>query len=241
MDKKKKFRKDGFFVEEVPENSLKSKILSVLDEIRQENIREGFTLEHKEQYNRRDLMPSVYDYDDIFIEWLVENGFDRLMKEVAGDDVELIHIAVVNSLPPGYMTAWHSDSNDETIHKIIYYPSLDRKPYVRMEVLRGRIKSKGRLQYNKFIAKMEPKVYGSRKEQILSTNDKCIFVNTQVMHRAMPVAEEPDAIRILYSFRKRFQNDQEIVDYLKYTNASPDKIKGCIDKFRKISERNYMK
>jgi hypothetical protein len=238
MDKKKKFRNDGFFVEEVPDNPVKTRLLNTLNEIRQENIRDGFTLEHKEQYNRKDLMPSVYDYDHVFIEWLIENDFDRLMKKVAGDDVELIHIAVVNSLPPGYMTTWHSDSYVEPIHKIIYYPSLDRTPSLRMEVLRGRIKGTGRLQYNKFIAKMEPRLYGSRKVEVKSTNDRCLFVNTQVMHRAMPVTDEPDAIRILFSFRKRFKSDQEINDYLKYTNASPEMIKGCVEKFRKISERN---
>src|SRR5688572_4165860 len=67
-----------------------------------------------------------HNYDSVLLDVLFENDLPRLMQRIVGENATLYHIHAITSLPPGYMTSWHSDRyTGRTVHKLLYYPCLD--------------------------------------------------------------------------------------------------------------------
>lgn len=225
------YRKNGVYPVHLKPDSDLGKLLVNL---RSGKIPEGYHWYDQSELNRQDIMPNSYSVDESVFGFLAENNVKSLIRDLLGDSYTLVNVGIVKSLPPGYMSSWHSDNYEKPIHKLIFYPSFGETGHPRFQYLRGRVKGNKRWQYNKVIAKMEPVLFKHRMNTVYSSDDKAAFVNTQIMHRAMPTSEDKGAIRILYSFREPFENDDEIKRYLLSAKGTVDEIKNIMDKWDSI-------
>jgi hypothetical protein len=222
MKSKKMYQNDGVISVNIKPSSDLSEMLMRLSS---GNTPKGYYWQDKSEFNRQDIMPNSYSVDESVFNFLAENNIKSLIEQLLGDNYTLVNVGIVKSLPPGYMSGWHSDNYDKPIHKLIFYPSFNETGHPRFQYLKGRIKGNSRLKYNKVIAKIEPMIFRKYMNTVYSSDYEAAFVNTQIMHRAMPTSEEKGAIRILYSFRERFDNDTEISEYLASAKGTVDEIK----------------
>jgi hypothetical protein len=221
-DRTAAYQKRGYLASMFGATRTRQKFLDTLCEIRDGRIRDGFYFKDRPVSFRRDFLPSAYEYSDVFLDILAENGIPELVNRAAGVELNLVNIAIVDSRPPGYFTSWHSDNFEKPIHKLIFYPRWSEVPRNRLQILEGHIRPVTgspldigyRWRSNRYFNAIEPKLFFPRIRSIYSSDDYFVFVNTQTLHRAYDVADASGALRILYSFRERFQSHDEKLRYV---------------------------
>jgi len=152
-----------------------------------------------------------HKYDPILLDILFENGVPEVMREVAGPSATLCYINAVTSLPPGYMTDWHSDGHARMVHKLLYYPTLGGRVDPCLEIIPGHIKphwfSRSRILSNRYSAWLESTIFA--KQRVDSSNEAFVLLNTWTTHRAFPVRNPTGVFRLIYSFIEWFEDEQE--------------------------------
>ena len=140
---------NGYIKSKFDKNQTLDKLLSTLSECyRGENLKEGF--EFKTKYpNTFDLRPTVYEYDDVFMDILIDNQIDQLLYKATQKDLCLTHIQLRRALQGHSYMDWHRDTyfNNEKLigplppsYKIIFYPLHGREPEPKLKILKGSAK-----------------------------------------------------------------------------------------------------
>ncbi len=110
-----------------------SKILPILKDLWQGKIKDGFSWE--QSLNSYTLRPTVYDYDEAFIDFVTDGKMPYLLDEITCRNLTLAHIQVVKTDPGRSYQDWHRDTyqfGDNPVvgamppaHKIIFYPEFE--------------------------------------------------------------------------------------------------------------------
>ena len=230
--------KSGYLTGSFVDTLTRHELVETLKNIQEEKFKDGFSFKRTDSSFRKDLRPNAYEYSDVFLKILAENNIPSLVRRTIGSDACLINIAVVDSIPPGYFTSWHSDNFEKPVHKLIFYPSFGQPKQKRLEILQGHIRPTSRysrrLLDNEYVRTWEPVVFKRKIASVFSSDSAFVYLNTQVLHRAFEVSDACGALRLLFSFRTRFLNSQEKRTYLELSDTTIEDIDALMAKFDRI-------
>jgi hypothetical protein len=175
------------------------------------HIKEGFSLDKKYD-SSLDLKPNVHSYADVFTEVIVKNNIHEEIRKATGIDLHLAHIQlrIAYPSPKGAYISWHRDThlykkgkvtgNIPPAYKLNYYPVLDQKVTDQLGVIP---------QSHNFIfnSKFMDMAYARLAKQlnIKSSNEKFVFFNTALLHKAMNTNIQTGSARLIYSFVRKDQ------------------------------------
>jgi hypothetical protein len=211
MEDYSKFYFNGFEEVQLDSNEINIQLIKQLEEIDQaKNLKEKFFWESKYQ-NTLDLRPNVYNYDNVFVEFIKHNGLLEKVRNISQRDLVPYHVQIRKSNPgPSYMD-WHRDvyttESGKTSGmapsgiKIIVYPKCNRKSEPRLEILKGshicHLKHQG---YD--LSLINSGILD--KITIMSNNNSCLIFDIASLHRVVPDTND-SSIRLIYSFIARQQ------------------------------------
>ena len=181
------------------------KYRSVLREIYDERLKEGFFFEDK-YHATKDLRPKACEYDDSIVDVLVDSGIHQKMIDLFGYEMYLCHAQIrisSNQQEFSYMP-WHRDTYiyedgkvvgpTPPMKKIIYYPKFDDVDNTCLLLALGshlktkHIKSEDIQQLNHLPI-----------TNIKNSTDQFVIFNTECLHHAVP-PESKKQLRVIYSF-----------------------------------------
>jgi hypothetical protein len=202
------YSRDGVIVVKMWGTATTARLNRVCHEIYQGRPKNNALTRYR--YDSRLLSIDLDDeYDAVLFDALFENGIAQFMWEQFSAILYGIEAGI--SLPPGYVTFWHTDKHVRLVHRVLYFPSFDERPAPRLNVMLGHIKplwvSTSRLLSNRYTLAVEKAV--AKRQTLWSSNDDLVLLNTECVHRAEPVARLPGAFRLLYSFTKIFTDREE--------------------------------
>jgi hypothetical protein len=208
MLKSEKYFFDGYNLDSFKSGELHRRLVNTTSNIFKGQIREGFYLKEKYPYSK-DLRPSVYEYDESFVDILFENNIPTKFREILGYDLYLAHIQyrVVHSRN-SYMQ-WHRDThfydgklggNAPPVHKIIYYPSVNNVDEPCLQVAKG---SQLRMFNNEH--QDISQLHHNEINTINSSNENYVFFNTSMLHHPIVPKVGSGNVRVVYSFCCEFQ------------------------------------
>jgi hypothetical protein len=211
QDEIRRYKRDGFIVKQCARTATLERLNALCRDIFEGRIKNGYTPVVHYEGMASDLVLD-HNYDPVLLDVLFENDLHGFMQAIVGENATLYHINAITSLPPGYMSEWHSDGYlVRRIHKMFYYPSFDGGPDPCLQVMPGHIKvsaiARNRLFTNKYTRQLEAAV--SKKVTVTSANDSFAILHTETMHRAMPLTKPAGIFRLLYIFTDWFKNDEE--------------------------------
>jgi len=194
---------DGFFYQKIKQGEQHKEILSLLQKIGSGDVKDGFSLEEK--YARsKDLRPNVYSYDPVFIDFLDEQNVRETVRELTGQDLDLVHIQLRHSFPGKSYMIWHRDTslyggrrvgNIPPAHKMIFYPSLGSAPVKKLSVIP---KSHRFMPSSRIVDQIYARI--SKKKTINSSDNHLLFFNTSILHNVENEVSPKGSIRVIYSF-----------------------------------------
>lgn len=210
------------FSEEVSAN-----VNSLIAQIISGNVKEGFSLVSK-YHGTADLRPSVVDYDDEFLSFVLRSGAYSALKKVTGQDLFLYHVqlritSTYSNLnqKESYMD-WHRDAYFKegkkigffpAAHKIIYYPNFE-KDEDALRIIPGSHKADlhADQSYKNFhLNDFDKYLIQNIKEEVVQySNSQVVIFNTAALHAAA-VNQEFNRPRLIYSFltRDQVENSEE--------------------------------
>ena len=210
---------DGFFEGKFQDTDMFKSLKKSLNDICEENLSEGFTLEKKYQ-GTKDLRPNAFEYSASFIDILIENNIHNLIYDLVGKRLTLAHLQVRTSSAEQSYMPWHRDSyatGEEYVgpippaHKLIFYLNTGT-PRPKLEMAAGshicRFKNQdtfilpGCSNFDREILNvLEKKTYHS-------SDDTFLIFNTGMLHSVIPDLPDEKSVRIIYSFieREQFSN-----------------------------------
>ena len=177
--------------------------------------RDGFRWESKYP-NTFDLRPNAHAYHPNVMDVLFTSGVPELLSHVVGADMVMFHVQVRRSLRgPSYMD-WHRDTyvhgakavgNLPPVHKLIWYPTLGLRSTPKLKLSVG----------------SHRRTFGSQREDIdglkdlpyaeyASSDDQFVLFDTSMMHGVVPDVDDLGSIRIIYSFIRRVQYEDDLSD-----------------------------
>lgn len=176
-------------------------------------IRDGFSWEQK-MPNVFHLRPNVYDYSDVFLQFLWRNQINEKLTQLTGKRLHLCHAQVVVQTPGPPHQDWHRDAyqyaSDPIVGafpaavKVNFYPRFD-KPEPRLKFVRG----SHRCMAND--ARFDAMLIGKYENEVLeSSNDRALIFDSSMLHAVVPDQDPKGSIRVMYSFameheyKKRF-------------------------------------
>lgn len=193
-------------------------ILRDLLENRQNNpLPEKFSWEQK-MPNVFHLRPNVYEYNDVFLDFLFDNDIDVALENLTGKRLHLCHAQVVIQTPGPPHQDWHRDSYQygsdpfvgafPAVVKVNFYPQFG-SPEPRLKFIRGSHKCTANDPRfdNMLINKYE-------NEVLQSSNDQVLMFESSMLHGVIPDTDPLGSIRVMYSFSmeheytKRFANKE---------------------------------
>lgn len=185
-----------------------------LKEIRDGNLKEGFSLNQKYS-STLDLRPNVIDYSKDFLGVLRKNDIKNLIRSRTLRDLTLYHVQVRTAEATFSYMDWHRDTYFDGERrvgmtppglKIIYYPTFIEEPEARLLVAEGshRTMIDNRAEDVKLI-NMLP------RRQILAKNDQALLFDTSMLHAVVPDKPGQNSIRVIYSFvaKEQLPTDSE--------------------------------
>lgn len=199
----------GFLQKEFVLNENLKKVQQIISDLGRGQLKPGYFLEEKYQLSK-DLRPTVLDYDDAFINLLIDNDISKLWKDLIGTVLALSHIQLRISFPGRSYMDWHRDTykyanvfvgNVPPVHKIIYYPPAETNMFFpRLKV----IPSSHRLQIDhKYLDLLQTKL---RKSAVIEdSHTKFLMFNTSLLHAVVPEKLPRGSWRLIYSFCQDFQ------------------------------------
>tara|TARA_R110002110_G_scaffold137526_2_gene322679 strand:+ start:1535 stop:2242 length:708 start_codon:yes stop_codon:yes gene_type:complete len=188
-----------------------SRLLHILGECFHGNLRHGF--EFKSKYpNTFDLRPIVYEYDDVFIDILIDNEIPELIYSATQKDLCLTHIQLRKAMKGHSYMDWHRDTyyNGAEIigplppsYKIIFYPTHNRSPELRLKILKGSSKcmNLGHMRIN-----LDQELLNLMSIDVIESSDQgFILFDTSSLHGAFTETHDNGSFRLIYTFTPREQ------------------------------------
>jgi hypothetical protein len=207
MDKTQ-YHLKGFHIGKFAQNEDLKRLLSSIQDIHSGNIKTGFSLVNKYK-NSEDLKPEVATYDDSFVNILFSSDIPKLLKEITGLDLYLAHIQLRISYRGRSYMIWHRDThvyggnivgNIPPVHKIIFYPTVDGVPELKLKVSGG---SHRKVFGNKVFDFLQ--LLFSKKTTIKSSDTDFLLFNTELFHHVVPERNPKGSFRLIYSFAQKEQ------------------------------------
>tara|TARA_R110002020_G_scaffold180803_2_gene375454 strand:+ start:338 stop:1072 length:735 start_codon:yes stop_codon:yes gene_type:complete len=184
------------------------KFMKCLEDISENNLKKGFTLEEKYP-STADLRPNAHEYDESIIDVLFESDVPHVLKNLLGQEMYLYLAQVRQSYYMGeeqqsYMS-WHRDThlydggkmsgNIPPVYKIIFYPNLTGREQKCLMYCRG---SHLRITPNKELDHSQI----NQENTVIANSSNIAYslFNTSGLHHAIPPKEENGQLRVVYSF-----------------------------------------
>ena len=211
---------NGFMKIEIEKQSSMNRIIEILKDIKSSKIKENYFL--KEKYpGTLDLRPSVYDYDNCFLNFLEENNIIDRLKKLTGASYLPYHVQIrystqsSNRSNVSYMD-WHRDAyimNDKILGrfpppiKLMIYPSLsdDEDDMPRLKIIPNShiIQMHGDQQYYSEygapINNIDRQLIRTMNQHVITTsNSSFTLFNTAMLHGASRNNNQKE-FRVIYS------------------------------------------
>ena len=185
-----------------------------LKSIHDEKLRDGYYFAEKYPYTQ-DLKPSAFEYDESFIDILIENGVDLYIKDVIGLNLCLSHIQIRNAHPyPDGKSSYQEWHRDTYVYdgnfvgsfppglKVMFYPHFDNES---QSVLACVPNTALTMQYDR--ESDFSQITENRIHTIDSSNDTYFIFNTSMLHSTLPAKEKN--LRIIYCFNYEHSLDED--------------------------------
>lgn len=203
-----KFHANGFsFLQtwDLPKMKLtpRSDVVQVLRDLWEGKIKDGFSWEQKGK-NSFHLRPAVYEYHEIFLDFLFKVGAPDELTRLTGRKLHLYHAQVVKTSPGASYQDWHRDSYQwgtepivgafPAVVKVNFYPQFEA-PEPRLKFIRG----SHRCAANdpRFDAMLVEKY---ENEVLDSSNEQVLIFDSSLVHGVVPDVNPKGSIRLMYSF-----------------------------------------
>ncbi len=185
------------------------------DEREAGRVRQGFTWEQK-MPNVFHLRPTVYQYSDIFLNFLYYNRIDQKLRDLTGKRLHLCHAQVVVQTPGPPHQDWHRDAyqfgEDPIVGafpaavKVNFYPRFDEAE-PRLKFVRGshRCMANNPRFDDMLISKYE-------NEVLESSNERALIFDSALLHAVVPDAKPKGSIRVMYSFAMEHEYKKRFAD-----------------------------
>jgi hypothetical protein len=191
-------------------------ILRNLLENRQNNVLpEKFSWEQK-MPNVFHLRPNVYEYNDVFLNFLFDNDIDVALENLTGKRLHLCHAQAVIQTPGPPHQDWHRDSYQygsdpivgafPAVVKVNFYPQFG-SPEPRLKFIRGshRCAANDPRFDSMLISKYE-------NEVLESSNEQALIFESSMLHGVIPDVEPQGSIRVMYSFSMEHEYIKRFAD-----------------------------
>jgi ectoine hydroxylase-related dioxygenase (phytanoyl-CoA dioxygenase family) len=216
MSFSKKLYSDGFLNLSFNHEESLNLIHKTIKEMNSSEIKNNFFWEEKYQ-NTHDFRPSVFEYDDVFIDILVKNNIHNIINEATQKQLLLTHIQLRRVFPgPSYMN-WHRDTHFKSgnvvstcppAYKIIFFPSLEESNDECLKILKG---SHVCMNPSQTESEFISPGFSSFDHQILNSGllpvvSACesksdfLFFDISCLHAAQASKKEEGSIRLVYLF-----------------------------------------
>ena len=199
------YYENGSVISEFRGKSLDKVNKILFDLLKNKNIKKGFYFKTKYK-NSSDLFPNVIDYDECFLDLLIESNIHNLIFKCLGPDYapSYINIRKVDS-GKTYLN-WHRDTYNygnkvgdfPPAHKIIYYPFLEgvsNNP--KLIISRSSHLKMHSNKFTDFIHNLLP-IKQNKIDKYLPSNKQFIFFNGSTLHKVCD--DTKPSICIIYSF-----------------------------------------
>lgn len=212
MNESKPFYLNGYIFKEFKETETFGQLKSLLNNLRAGELKPGFEWIQKEKYEgSKDLRPYAYEYDPVFLDILFDQNIPKIIRQVTGVDLTLLHVKLRINMPGNPYSTWHRDTtfynnkvkgNVPPVVNLHYYPNFDDppEPQLRIWPKTHRLKTKYKI-IDRLIVKL------SKGKEIFSDNKKFVILNTGLIHQITPTSYPKGAARLMYSFGRKFQEE----------------------------------
>lgn len=205
MNRASEYYISGFTKIPIFDGPQKTKLISLLLDLQKGQVKDGFEMRQKYSFSA-DMQPSVMKYDDVFIDFLVEQKLPEHISNLTGQDLTLVSMQVRQSFPGKSYMSWHRDThfyrgkkvgNSPPIHKMIYYPRLESQSHKKLSVVPG--SHRFMIGY-KILDLLYARI--AKRIGIFSDNDTALFFNTSILHHVEPEQDTKGSLRVIFSFAK---------------------------------------
>ena len=244
MNDTQKYYRDGFIKLKFKNNQNLKKIIENLTGLYEGRIKDNFKLISKYP-GTKDLRPSAFDYDPSFLKILFDNNIPEKLFQLTGERLTLAHVQIRKSENEKSYMPWHRDMyfiDDRIVgnippgHKIIFYPELQNKKNTGggIQLLKGSHLCLFQKQpADKFVlpgcSYLDQQLF-----QLLDTfeykqsKEEFLVFNTSLLHGALPDTKDSGTIRLIYSFVRPFQFNENFGDqdiHLRLNSLYEDMLK----------------
>jgi len=209
-----RFYANGFDLLPVDHGSSKL-MVDVLEKLWNDDVRAGFFYE-KRMENVFHLRPNVYDYDDIFLDFLFANELPYLLEDIVGRKLSLVHAQVVKQMPGPPHQDWHRDAYQfdrnpivgafPPVVKINFYPTFEI-PEPRLKFVRGTHRCMANDE--RFDAMLISKY---ENEVLESSNDRVLMFESSMLHGVVADKNPCGSVRVMYSFASEHEYQKRFAD-----------------------------
>ena len=173
-------------------------------------IKDGFFFQTKYK-NSSDLRPNVIDYDNCFLNILIESKIQNLLFQCIGSDYILNHIQIRKLEAGNTYLDWHRDSYNYGIkvgdfppaHKIIYHPLFEGISTNSKLIVSRSSQLK---MYNSKISDFYHNIFPINKNKndtYFPSKSKFMLFNGSAFHRVC--SDHKSSICLIYSFLRKNQ------------------------------------
>lgn len=215
------FYLNGFFPKSFKTGERLDHLNEVIKTCVEGDLKPGFSWVEKYK-GSRDLRPTVYEYDPVFIDVLHEANIAEILKQATGLDLTLMHVQLrVADRGNSYMD-WHRDThfyngnlvgNVPPVVKIIFLPTLGAAPEARFAVVP---RSHRFMPLDRVIDEAQTADWD--QEAVESDDQRITIYDTSLFHTALPVTKCDKGVRLIYSFGRDFQLQGEGRELYRETN-----------------------
>lgn len=202
---------ERYYIEGLKMVPVKSeRILPILKDLLDGKIKDGFSWE--QSMNSFTLRPTVFDYDEAFVDFVVDGTLPYLITDLSCRNLTLSHIQVIKTDPGRSYQDWHRDSYQfgtnqpvgsmPSTHKLIFYPQFEG-PEPRLKYVLG---SHRTMVNDPKFDEMLIRKYDI--ETLGTSNDQALLFDTALLHGVIPDVNPRGSIRVIYSFVEYQQYDR---------------------------------
>ena len=208
--------RDGYINLSLKPGKSLDRLHNVISEMNSKNIKNNFYWETKYQ-NTEDFRPTVFEYDQIFVDILIENNIHKIINKAAQKQLLLAHIQLRRVFPgPSYMN-WHRDTHfksGDTVsvsppaHKIIFFPGEFESNVECLKIAKSSHLCMNPSQkeedfINPGFSSFDNQILNSEMLEIDSLSESksnALFFDTSCLHAALPSVRQSGSTRLVYLF-----------------------------------------
>lgn len=214
------FYRQGFVIKEFSQTPRFKELFGLLREMYSKPLKEDFQWIQKDKYEgSKDLRPYCFKYDDIFLDILFDQGIPKILEEITGRNLTLLHVKLRINLPGAPYSTWHRDTtfyngrvkgNVPPAINLHYYPKFNEPVESQLKVWPG---THHLILPKKVLDRLVVKfVKGS---DVLSHNTEYSILDTSLLHQITPTKYRLGATRLMYSFghvsqEENFEDQREL-------------------------------